>query len=115
MPFSSQFAANPPTVIAPGLRMSNVCISTDGTASSVDVAVPVSDVLNVNAVVVNKTAGAATTVLGIANVVNTTSGLYTLIAASTRALDVLTPTIIRITSSNATVVADIAITIISKG
>lgn len=115
MPFSGYFPANPPTVIGPGLRLSNVCISTDGTASSVDVLVPVSDVLNVHAVVVNKTAGAATTVLGIANAVNTTSGLVTLIAASTRAMDVLNPTIVRITSSNATVVADIAITIISKG
>lgn len=115
MPFSTQFAANPPTIVGPGLRITNVAISTDGTASSVDVASPVSDVLNVHATLMNATAGAPITALNLANTLDTSSGFVTLIAASTKSIDVLNPTILRITTSNATVVADIAVTIISKG
>ncbi len=110
MAFSKQVESQPPANISAGVRISTVAFTTDGTNSTSDI---ISPVANVGAAIPQPVTLTGSRIV-LTNTVNS-SGIVTLLAASTRAQDVLTHTVLRFAIDNATVVQDFIVTIISKG
>ncbi len=113
---ATQVQVQPPTIIGPGVRLSVIKDQFSGTQSTLTIASPVSDVMEIRAVGAPTQIVSGTTydTIRVNNSVNSTSGLYTLIANSTNGSDVITPTAITLTRVG-TSTQDVVINLLSKG
>ncbi len=115
MAFASQLQVQPPTVVAPGVRLSVIAASFNGTNPTLTVASPVSNVMaiSVRAAPPQLVSGTTYDIIRVNNSLNA-SGFYTMIANSTNGSDVIAPSGITLTRTG-TSSQDIVVEILSKG